>query len=160
MSDYTVKRGLKPFYMGLPIKVLRRIGETCREGFYKYDSSPWDRYYQKELSPEDFLEIYNNAVEHLFNSYDEIVNGTIIDGEEDHLAHAVVNLCMIMWATESGKLPNKRISMIEYFQSEIEKEEEENSVPSIEDTLPEVNALAEPVKRNILDILKIKKASN
>lgn len=107
MTDYIEKRGLKPLYTGIPIEVLRRIGETYREGFYKYDNQdPWEQYY-KSLSPEDFLEMFNNAIEHLFNAYDEINNGELHDGNEDHFAHAVVNLCMIMWATENGKLPNK-----------------------------------------------------
>ncbi len=107
MSDYQRNRGLKPLYTGIPIEVLRRIGETFREGFYKYDKqNPWEQYY-KTLTPEDFLEVFNNAIEHLFNAYDEINNGKVHDGDEDHLSHAVVNLIMVMWATENNKLPNK-----------------------------------------------------
>ena len=101
------RRNLKPFYTGIPLECLQRIGETMREGYDKYDQNAWDRFYQKEFTPEDFLEAFNNLIEHSYRAYDEIANGKLHNGAEDHLGHAIGNLIMIMWATENGKLPNK-----------------------------------------------------
>ncbi|CAB4142713.1 hypothetical protein UFOVP434_32 [uncultured Caudovirales phage] len=158
-KNYNETRGLKPFYMGIPIEVLRRIGDTYREGFYKYDEqNPWTRYYQKEMLPNDFLEVFNNAVEHLFNGYDEIANGNIHEGGEDHLAHAVVNLCMIIWATEKGFLPNKLRAvqgMIETKSSSSEEIQVELT-PKVE----ELPTVAEKVGKSILDVLNLRKKAN
>jgi hypothetical protein len=106
-KDYKFIRAPRPFYMGLPLEVFNRIAETYQEGVNKYDSSPWERFYQKNAKPDDYLKMFDHAVKHIFEAYDEIVNGKIHGGAEDNLAHAVVNLCMIMWATENGMLPNK-----------------------------------------------------
>jgi len=155
MSNYNERRGLKPMYTGIPLEVLRRIGDTYREGFYNYDEqNTWERYYQTFLTPEDFLEVFNNAIEHLYKAYDEIVNGKVHDGNEDQLAHAVVNLCIIMWATENGKLPNKMQSLMDSREILEEQEEDLRSDPE-----PKVDVQQE-VKRNILDILRLKKAGN
>jgi len=101
------RRNLKPFYTGIPFEVLQRIGNTMREGYDKYDKNSWDRFYQTDFTPEDFLEAFNNLIEHSYRAYDEITTGKIHNGGEDHLGHAIGNLVMIMWATENGKLPNK-----------------------------------------------------
>jgi hypothetical protein len=151
MSNYNERRGLKPMYTGIPLEVLRRIGDTYREGFFNYDEqNTWERYYQTGLTPEDFLEVFNNAIEHLYKAYDEIVNGKVHDGNEDQLAHAVVNLCMIMWATENGKLPNKMQSLI--VNDEQMEVIEEEPAPAVD--------VQQEVKRNIFDILRLKKAGN
>lgn len=97
----------KPFYAAIPYPVLKRIGLTWREGLNHYDPSTWDRFYQQNFTPEDFIEAYNHAIDHMGKAMDEIMNGKIHDGDEDHLSHAAVNIMMMMWATEEGKLPNK-----------------------------------------------------
>jgi hypothetical protein len=132
-SEVSQKRDPRPFYMGLPLEVFSRIAETYQEGVIKYDSSAWERFYQKKARPEDFLKMFDHAVKHIFEAYDEIVNGKIHNGLEDNLAHAVVNLCMIMWATENGMLPNK-LKVIPYIKNETENENnlEEENYPNIE----------------------------
>jgi hypothetical protein len=104
-NDETRER--KPFYSAIPLEVMRRVGLTLTEGLNNYDPSIWDRYYQQKFQPEDFLMSFDHAIEHIYKGYDEMVNGRIHDGNEDHIAHAIANLMMIVWATENGKLPNK-----------------------------------------------------
>lgn len=77
------------------------------EGAEKYSEGPWERYYQEHASPENFLSMFDHAVEHLYKAYDEIITGKVHSGAEDHLGHALANLVMLTWATENGKLPNK-----------------------------------------------------
>lgn len=102
----------RPFHMGIPYEVLRRISLTFGEGKIKYDPDAWERFYQTRSTPEDFLEYFDHAIEHIYKAYDEMVTGRIHDGAEDQLAHAIVNLCMIAWAQENNKLPNKMQSLI------------------------------------------------
>ena len=120
-------RTITPFYMGIPLEVLRRIAETFSEGRIKYDSSSWERYYQTNFQPEDYLKAFDHCIEHVFKAYSEIIDGKIHDGGEDHIAHAIVNLCMIIWATENGKLPNKlEVNML------ISPTEEAEIIPAVE----------------------------
>lgn len=107
------RREDKPFYMGIPLEVMNRIGQTLREGAIKFEENPWERFYQTKSSPEDFLEFYEHVIAHVYKAYDEMVNGKVHDGSEDHLGHALVNLIMIAWAQENGKLPNKMQSLIQ-----------------------------------------------
>jgi hypothetical protein len=101
------QRSYVPFYSSMPLAVFQRIASTFSEGLEKYDPSLWERMYQKDYTPEDFLKMFDHAIEHIYKGIDEVVNGKIHDGAEDQLAHAVVNLIMIMWGTENGRLPNK-----------------------------------------------------
>ena len=103
------RREDKPFYMGIPLEVMNR---TLREGAIKFEENPWERFYQTKSSPEDFLEFFDHTIAHVYKAYDEMANGKIHDGGEDHLGHALVNLVMIAWAQENGKLPNKMQSLI------------------------------------------------
>jgi hypothetical protein len=141
-SEVSQKRDPRPFYMGLPLEVFSRIAETYQEGVIKYDSSAWERFYQKKAHPEDFLKMFDHAVKHIFEAYDEIVNGKIHNGLEDNLAHAVVNLCMIMWATENGMLPNKLkvMNVIPDLMNEsFADQEEETEKESIDEKSEEKN---------------------
>ena len=123
-----------------------------REGFDNYDKNAWERFYQQEFQPEDFLEAFNNLIEHTFCAYDEIANGKIHNGGEDHLGHAIGNLIMIMWATENGKLPNKlQVNMSEGNPS---------LAPTYEDNVieeqPEPVETPETMGNKILQALKLK----
>lgn len=143
-------RKRKPFYTGIPVEVMQRIGKTMLEGLTNYDPSIWDRFYQKNFQPEDYLMSFDHAIEHTYKAYDEIVRGKIHDGGEDHLSHAASNLIMIIWATENGMLPNKLQSIPELQRSN----EEDIEVPSQTPVIVENTA---PTNESLLKFFGIKK---
>lgn len=65
---------------------LRRLAETFAEGYKKYGADNWKKGFPAS-------ELYNHAREHMLLW----IGG---DKSEDHLAHAVWNLCAIMWQEE------------------------------------------------------------
>lgn len=65
---------------------LRRLAETFAEGYKKYGADNWKKGFPAS-------ELYNHAREHMLSW----ISG---DKSEDHLAHAVWNLCALMWQEE------------------------------------------------------------
>lgn len=122
-------RGERPYYAGIPYEALKRIALAANEGFIKYDKFNVFEQTYKTLSPEDFILMFNHVIDHVYKALDEVQNGSIHNGKEDHLGHAAMNLCMIMWATEKMKLPNKTVNLIEpqneQMDAEVQKKDAE-----------------------------------